>query len=154
MRRPGEFRSAHVFLPESDDPVVWPLTRWSGQSESWREYDLFVRWGGRARLWAIATGLPVVAVLFILYGPDRRPSGEPWWIPTSVVAFICLPALTMVGIALRHLLRYGRARRREIDEGEVTHKNRIAAWVDYHGIGLGIAIVALVVALSAWLTLR
>ena len=99
----------------------------------------------------IVTGLAFAIVFVLPYLPDRRPSGVPWWLVALIVAFIGLPAFTMSGIAGRHALRANRARRREIVDGKVTYTNQVLRWVDYHGIGVAIAIVVTAVVLSVLL---
>ena len=131
------------------------MMRWTGSLESQQEYDLFLRWATRCVLWLVATGGSFAVVAILLYGPDGHPpANTPWWQGTLLVAFIGLPAFWMLGIALRHVVRCGRARRREVREGQVTYTNPVVAWVDYHGCGVATAIVAIVVAASAWLTFR
>jgi hypothetical protein len=130
---------------------------WStGNLESRREFDRYYTWALRARLWAIVAGGGCAAVFILLYGPGRLPESVhiPVWLGGGIVAVIGVPFFAMLAVAFVHLVRADQARRREAKEGQVTYTNWVARWIDTHGVLLGLAVVALVVAASTWLTLH
>jgi hypothetical protein len=128
-----------------------PVLGWFDSPEAKREMEFVYRWLLRALLWTIVTGGVFVVVAFMLYGADGPPSGVPVWIVVLVSGAIGLPGLAMLVVAYVYLVRAARARRRDIKAGWVVHTNRFAAWADYHGIAVGLAVVAIVVAVSIWL---
>jgi hypothetical protein len=73
------------------------------------------------------------------------------WIGVLVTSLVGLPCLSMLVVACVHWVRAARARRRDIKAGFVVYTNRFSAWVDYHGIGVGLALVAILLAVGVWL---
>jgi hypothetical protein len=120
---------------------------WSDSSEAKREMQFVYRWLLRAQLWTIVTGCIVVAVALAL----GHPSGVPAWIVVLITGFVGLPSVSMLVVACVYLVRAARARRRDIKAGWVVHTNRLAEWIDSHGIAAGLAVVAILVALTLWL---
>jgi hypothetical protein len=124
--------------------------------ESRREFDAFYTWGQRGGLWVIATGGIFAITALFLWGPGPLPGNVnfPWWLVASLVTFITVPGLSMLGVAFVHLVKADRARRREAREGLVLYRKRVARWVDMHGLAIGLAISGLAVAISIWWTLK
>jgi hypothetical protein len=119
--------------------------------------DAYYRWAQRSRLWVLATAGLLIVILVVLWGPNggHPPDGLiPWWLWALTIAFIFLPSLGMLVVAFAHVLRSQRARRREATDGQVVYTNSVARWVDLHGIGVGMTVVAVVLAGCLWWTLR
>jgi hypothetical protein len=129
-----------------------PMLGLSDSPEARREIDGVYRWLLRALSWTIVTGGIFAAVAFALYGPYGQPSGVPAWIVILISGAVGLPGVAMLVVAAVYLVRAGRARQRDIKAGWVVHTNRFAAWADYHGIAVGLAVVAIVVAVTIWLS--
>jgi hypothetical protein len=128
-----------------------PGLGWLDSPEASREMEFVYRWLQRARLWTIVTGGAFAVVVIALYGPYGQPSGVPVWIGVLVTSLVGLPCLSMLVVACVHWVRAARARRRDIKAGFVVYTNRFSAWVDYHGIGVGLALVAILLAVGVWL---
>lgn len=119
--------------------------------------DAYYRWAQRSVLWMLATAGLLILILIVLWGPNggRPPDGLiPWWLEALTIAFIILPSLGMLVVAFVHVLRSQRARRREANDSQVMYTNPVARWVDFHGIGVGVTVVAVVLALCLWWTLH
>jgi hypothetical protein len=113
--------------------------------------EFVYRWLQRARLWTIVTGGIFAAIAIAFYGPFGHPSGVPAWIIGLIVGVIGLPSLSMLMVGCVYWVRAGRARRRDIKAGRVFYTNRVSAWIDYHGIAVGVAVVAIILAIAMWL---
>lgn len=132
------------------------MMRLTGRLQSRREFDGYYSWALRARLWVIVTGGGCAVVFVLLYGLGPLPESVhvPIWLGVSIVAVIGVPFFYLIGVAFVHLVRADRARRREARDGHVFYANRIAQWVYTHGLAIGLAVVGLVVAASAWWALH
>jgi hypothetical protein len=136
---------------------MWPMMRWSGDLESFREMAAYRTWATRARLWVLVSAGPIVVFLVLRYGLGRLPDDVqvPWWVTVSIVAFIGLPAFCLLGAAFVHVVRANRARRREANIGEVVYANRVVAWIDTHGLLVAGVFVGLVlVGCAVWALLE
>lgn len=127
-----------------------PMWRTGNDLQSRREFDAFYTWGQRSGLWVIATGVVFAITALVLWGPGPLPQNVnfPVWLGASLVTFIIVPGLSMLGVAFVHLVKADRARRREAREGQVLYRNRVARWIDTHGLAIGLAISGLAVAVS------
>lgn len=124
---------------------------WMDSPEARREMEHVYDWLERCLLWMIVTGGIFVAVAIALYGLYGHPSGVPVWVGVLISSVIGLPSLSMLLLAYVYLVRAARARRRDIKAGWVVYTNRVAEWVDYHGIGVGLAVVAIILGAAIWL---
>jgi hypothetical protein len=133
-----------------------PIWRTGNDLQSRREFDAFYTWGQRGGLWVIATGGVFIMAAVFLWGTGPLPENVnfPVWLGASLVTFIIVPGLSMLGVAFLHLVKADRARRREAREGQVLYRNRVARWIDIHGLAIGLAINGLAVAVSIWWTLH
>jgi hypothetical protein len=64
---------------------------------------------------------------------------------------MALPCLSMLIVGCVYWVRAGRALRRDINAGRVFYTNRVSAWIDYHGIAVGLGVVAIILAIAMWL---
>jgi hypothetical protein len=133
-----------------------PMWRTGSNLESRREFDAFYTWGQRGGLWVIATGGGFAITALVLWGPGPLPESVnfPVWLGASLVTFITVPGLSMLGVAFVHLVKANRARRREARDGQVVYRNRVARWIDMNGLAIGLAISGFAVAVSIWWTLH
>jgi len=122
------------------------MLAWFDSPEAKREMVHVYQWIVRCYLWTIVTG-SVVAVVVAL----GHPNGVPAWIVVLITGVVGVPSASMLVVACVYLGRAARARRRDINAGLVVHTNRFSAWVDYHGIAVGLAVVAVLVAVTLWL---
>jgi hypothetical protein len=133
------------------------MVRTTGDLQSRREMDAYYRWRQRSAVWLLATAGLLILTLIVLWGPNggHPPDGLiPWWIEALTIAFIIMPPLGMQVAAFVHLVRSQRARRREANDGQTVYTNPVARFVDLHGIGVGLALVVVALALYFLWTLR